>query len=209
MKLYYTPMTCSLATNIACREAGLGVEMLRVELQSKRIEGGGELTAVNAMGQVPTIVMDDGRMLTENAAVLTYVADCAADKGLAPPAGSFERYELTRWLGFVGTEIHKKGMALIFDPTTPEAVKSFARAAIAKPLGVAEAHLAGREFLLGAMFTVADAYLFWALTIAPFGGVPLDAYPSLRAYQKRIYARPAVRAAVDQERVERERDFAA
>jgi glutathione S-transferase len=183
--------------------------MLRVELSSKRVEGGGDLTAVNAMGQVPTIVTDDGRMLTENAAVLTYVADRATEKGLAPPAGSFERYEFTRWLGFVGTEIHKKGMALIFDATTPEAVKAFARAAIAKPLAVAEEHLAGRDFLLGTTFTVADAYFFWALTIAPFGGVPLDGYPSLRAYQKRVYARPAVRAAVDQERALRERAFAA
>ena len=208
MKLYYTPMTCSLATNIACREAGVAVDMIRVELSSKRIAGGGDLTAVNAMGQVPTLVTDEGRILTENPALLTYVADVAADKMLAPPAGSFERYELTRWLGFVGTEIHKKGLALIYDPTTPDVVKSFARGAMAKPLGVVDEYLASRAFLLGATFTVADAYLFWALTVCPFGGVPLDAYPSLRAYQKRVYARPAVRAAVDQERVERERGFA-
>jgi len=209
MKLYYTPMTCSLATNIACREAGVAVDMIRVELGSKRIAGGGDLTTVNAMGQVPTLVTDEGRILTENPAVLTYVADFAPDKGLAPPAGSFERYELTRWLAFVGTEIHKKGLALIYDPTTPDVVKSFARAAMAKPLAVAEAHLAGREFLLGTAFTVADAYFFWALTITPFAGVQLAAYPSLRTYQKRVYARPAVRAAVDQERGERERGFAA
>ena len=209
MKLYYAPMTCSLATHIACLEAGIDVERVRVELWSARIEGGGDFRTINAMAQVPTIITDDGRMLTENAAVLTYVADRAAERKLAPAAGTFERYELARWLGFVGTEIHKKGMALVFDPTTPETVKAFAREAIAKPLAVVEAHLAKNDYLLGATFTVADAYLYWALTIAPFGGVPLDAYPALIAYRKRVFARPAVRAAIELERAERERAFAA
>jgi glutathione S-transferase len=209
MKLYYTPMTCSLATHIACREAGLPFEGVRVELWTKQLDGGGDLRAINAMGQVPTIVTDDGKMLTENAAVLTYVADRAAEPGLAPLPGTFERYELIRWLGFVGTEIHKKGLALIYDPTTPDAVKAFAREALAKPLGCVEAHLEKNEYLLGAAFTVVDAYLFWALTIAPFGGAPLDPYPALLRYRKRVFARPAVRAALEQERAERERDFAA
>ena len=209
MKLFYSPFACSLAAHITCREAGLEVDLTRTELTSKRVEGGADLTMLNPMGQVPTLVTDDGHTLVENGAVLTYLADRAPDRRLAPPRDAFERYELTRWLSFVATEIHKKGLALIFAPDSPEAVKDFARTALARPLAVLAKHLEGRTTLLGEHFSVADAYLFWALTIAPHGGVSLEAYPVLAAYQQRILTRPAVREAVRFERDQRERPFAA
>jgi glutathione S-transferase len=209
MKLYYSPFACSLASHIACREAGLPVSFERSDLETKRIEGGESLFGLNPLGQVPTLMTDDGRVLTENGAVLTYIADRAPQTRLAPAHDQFDRYELSRWLSFVGTELHKKGLAPIFAPDTPDAVKDFARACIHKPLQVVEAHLATREVLIGQHFTVADAYLFWALTVAPFGGVSLDAYPALQAYQQRQLARPAVRAALRYERDQRERPFAA
>jgi glutathione S-transferase len=210
MKLYYSPFACSLASHIACREAGLDVVLERAELSSKRVEGGLDLLSVNPMGQVPTLVLDDGQTLTENGAVLTYLADRAPDKRLAPAANDFGRYELSRWLSFVATEIHKKGLALIFAPDTPDAVKDYARSAIHKPLAVADAHLTNRDTLLGGeQFTVADAYLFWALTISPTAQISLDAYPALRAYQQRHLARPAVRAALRFEREQYGRPFAA
>jgi glutathione S-transferase len=209
MKLYYSPFACSLASHIACREAGLPVSFERSDLETKRIEGGENLFGLNPLGQVPTLMTDDGRVLTENGAVLTYIADRAPQTRLAPAHDQFDRYELSRWLSFVGTELHKKGLALIFAPDTPDAVKDFARASIHKPLQVVEAHLATREVLIGQHFTVADAYLFWALTVAPFGGISLDAYPALQAYQQRQLARPAVRAALRYERDQRERPFAA
>jgi glutathione S-transferase len=195
MKLYYSPFACSLASHIACREAGLEVSLERSDLATKRVEGGEDLFGLNPLGQVPTLMTD--------------IADRAPQTQLAPAHDQFERYELSRWLSFVGTELHKKGLALIFAPDTPDAVKDFARASIHKPLQVVEAHLATREVLIGQHFTVADAYLFWALTVAPFGGVSLDAYPALQAYQQRQLARPAVRAALRYERDQRERPFAA
>jgi glutathione S-transferase len=164
MELYYSPFACSLASHIVCREVGIDVTLHRTDFKTKVIEGGGNLQSVSAMGQVPVLVTDDGRVLSENAAVLTYLGDRAADKNLVPDALCFERYELTRFLSLIGTEIHKKGLALVFDPTSPDAVKDFARGAIGRPLDVLEKHLAEREFLLGRAFTVADAYLFWALT---------------------------------------------
>jgi glutathione S-transferase len=209
VKLYYSPFACSLASHIACREAGLNVELRRAELSSKRVEGGEDLARVHAMGQVPALVLSDGRVLTENAAVLTYLADLVPRSQLSPPAAHPDRYELTRWLSFVSTEIHKKGLWPIFAPDTPLAVKDFARAALPKALACLEQHLTARETLLAGPFTVADAYLFWALTILPAAGLELDAYPVLRAYYQRHLNRPAVRATLRFEREQYERPFAA
>jgi glutathione S-transferase len=209
MQLYYSPFACSLAAHITCREAGLDVDLRRVELSSKRVEGGADLFELNPMGQVPTLVTDDGSTLMENSAVLAYLADRVPERQLAPPRTDAARYELTRWLSFVGTEVHKKGLALIFGQDSPEPVQQFARASIAKPLRVLERHLTDREVLVGSQFSVADAYLFWALTIAPHGGVSLDPYPALVAFQARALERPAVRAAVRFERDQRARPFAA
>lgn len=204
MKLYFSPFACSLAAHIALRETGLDFELVRTDFRDKKLPGGGSLFDVNAMGQVPTLVRDDGRVLTENSAVLSYLADRSPAKKLAPAPESDARYDLQRWLSFIGTEVHKKGLALIFDPTTSEAVKEFGRTSLSKPLRVLEKELSTRELLLGESFTVADAYLYWALTLLPHAGVPDDGYPSLRAYRKRITARPAVRAALEVEKAARE-----
>ena len=209
MQLYYSPLACSLAAHMVCREAGLDFTLHRSELVTKRVEDGRDLRTVNPMGQVPTLVTDDGRVLTENSAVLAYLADQRPAHRLAPERDGFERYELMRWLSLVGTEVHKKCLALVYDPTSPDAVKDFARVAVARPLAVLEGHLFSRDFLVGDAFTVADAYLLWALMLLPRAGVPLDDYPTLRAYQKRLMARPAVREAVAFERAAYERPFEA
>lgn len=184
MKLYYAPFACSLATHIALREAGVAFALERIELWTDAIP------ELNPLSQVPTLVTDEGKVLTENIAVLSWLG---RESGL-------DTYEQTKWLSLVATEVHKKGLNLVFDPTAPEEVKTFGRTSIQRPLGVLEEHLASRDYLLGAVPSVADAYLFWALTIAPFGDVPLDAYPALRAYHARLLERPAYRAAVKFER---------
>src|SRR5262245_58349842 len=119
MRLYYSPFACSLAAHIACREAGLDVELVRVDLPTKRTAAGGDLCDENPMGQVPTLLLPEGRTLTENVAVLTYLADRTNQP--------MDRYEHTRWLAFVATEIHKKALWPIFSPITPDAVKDWAR----------------------------------------------------------------------------------
>ena len=200
MKLYYSPFACSLATHIVLREAGLDVSLEQIDLATKQVADGTDLRHVNPMGQVPTLVTDDGAVVTENVTVLTWLGDRVPERALVPPPASNERYELTRWLSFVATEVHKKGLAPIFDLKAPEAVKAYARNALAPALAHLEQLLAERDYLIGAQYTVADAYLFWALTIAPHGGVPLDPYPKLRAYHARILERPAVRAAMRFER---------
>lgn len=204
MKLYYAPLACSFAAHVACREAGLEPELVRVDLPTKRIEGGGELFTENPMGQVPTLVLDDGRVLTENVAVLTYLGDQASN-GAAP----FDRYELARWLSFVSTELHKKVLWAIYEPTSPDAVKDFARSGARRALKVASGRLESRDALLGESFSVADAYLYWALTLLPHAGVPLDDFPVLRRYHERHKSRPSVRGAFSFERKQFEKPFAA
>jgi glutathione S-transferase len=135
-------------------------------------------------------------VLTESSAVLQYIADLAPDKKLAPPAGTRERYRLAEWLNFVSTEVHKKHMWPIFSSKVTPEHKEWARANAAPMLGYVERHLAERAYLLGDRFTVPDAYLFWALFIAPHGKLSLEPYPALRAYVDRIRTRPSVTAAL-------------
>ena len=208
MRLYYSPFACSLAAHIACREAGLSVELQRVHLDDKRIEGGGDLRTLNPMGLVPTLVTDDGCVLMETSAVLLYLADHARAGQLAPPPGSMARYELVRWLSFVSSELHKKCLWPIFRPTIPDAIKAHARGLAHAPLEVVERQLAAQENLLGSDFSVADAYLWWALTIFPHAQVSLEPFPNLRAFQARQLARPSVSAAVSFERAQHKREFA-
>lgn len=205
MKLYYSPFACSLAAHIACREAGLDVELIRVDLMTKRTAAGGVLFTENPMGQVPTLVLDDGRALIENVAILSYLADQAPKA--SPEAG--DRYEQLRWLSFVSTEIHKKILWSIYTPTGSDEVKDHARKTAKRSLDVVAAHLESRETLLGGPFTVADAYLFWALTLLPHAGVPLDGFPALERYHALHKSRPAVRAALSHENEQRQIPFAA
>ena len=196
MDLYYAPFACSLASHIVCREVDLPVTLHRVTLSTKAIEGGGSLFDLNAKGAVPTLRRDDGSVLTENAAVLQYLGDRVPGSGLCPPAGSDERYRLAEWLSFLGTELHKRVFYMMFTPDSDDAAKAAARAAAPARLAIAATELQGREWLVGDRFTVADAYLFWALLLSQRVGFDVAAHPALEAYVARCAARPAVQAAV-------------
>jgi glutathione S-transferase len=185
MDLYISPLSGSFAAHVACLEAGVPVTLHRVDRKTKVLEGGGDYRAIA-----------DGSLLTEIAAILQYVADQVPAKNLAPAWGTLERYRLIEWLSFVATELHKKHLWVIFSSRTPDAAKAFAVSTASAPLVHAAAHLETHEHLLGEQFTVADAYLFWALLVAPYGGLPLDAYPSLAKYVARLQKRPSIQAAL-------------
>lgn len=199
MELFFSPFACSLASRIAGLEAGLDMTMTRVDLMSKDLQDGGSLFAANPKGQVPTLRLDDGSILTEGAAVLQYLADQAPQSGLAPAPGSLERYRLAEWLNFIATELHKRVLYMAFAPGLDDATRQSAREAGNGKIGVVAAHLESRDHLVGDKFTVADAYLLWFLLIAPRAGVEVGAHPSLRRFQDRCLARPAVARAVAQE----------
>src|SRR5690349_10969886 len=131
MKLYYSPGACSLAPHIVAREAGIDVDLVKVDTKTKTVEAEGDFWAVNPKGYVPALELDDGAILTEVSAVLQYLADRKPGSTLVPKAGSMERYRLLELLGYIATEIHK-GYGPLWYPTTPEEVKEATRASLKK-----------------------------------------------------------------------------
>lgn len=197
MKLYFAPLACSLASRISLYEAGADAAFSRVDQKAKRTDDGIDYFTVNPMGQVPALRTDDGVVLTENSAVLQFIAEHYPQAEMTPPAG-VPRAQLQQWLNFVATELHKGVFATLFDAKAPEAVKAYARDKLPQRFDVLQRHLDGREFLLD-RFTVADAYLVTVLNWTRAVGVDLKAWPAVLAYYKRLLARPSVARAVGEE----------
>jgi glutathione S-transferase len=199
LQLYFWPMACSLACRIALMEAGIEARYHLTDIWKKTVtDDGSDFFAVSAKGAVPVLVLENGETLTENAAVLQYIADLKPELGLAPPPGHADRYRLQEWLSFIGGEIHK---AFLF-PTfwyKDDAAKAAARERIGKSVTIAADHLAQRPYLVGDRFTVADGYLAWSLLLLGRGGVDVANWPSLVDYLARIQARPLTKAAIDHE----------
>lgn len=196
MKLYILPGACSLASNIALREAGIPFELAKVDKRTKRVDGV-EFTTINPKGYVPALQLDDGQVLTENVVVLQYIADLNPAAKLAPPAGTLERYRLEEWLSFINSELHKS-FSPLFSAEATEEVKVYARNYLAKRLAYLEGALGDNEYLMGTQFTVADAYLF---TVLGWGThVAVDIGPKLKSYVDRIRTRPHVVEAITAER---------
>jgi glutathione S-transferase len=194
MKLYYAPGACSLSPHIVSREAGLAVDLKKVNLKDKTIDGGGDYRQVNAKGYVPALEVD-GQVLTEGPAIVQYLADQKPDSGLAPKAGSFERSKLQEWLNFISTEIHK-GFSPLFKPNTPDDYKKIVKENLAARFDWLDKQLAGKDYVTGKAFTVADAYLFTVLRWSEPTKIDMSRWPNLVAYLARVAARPKVKEAL-------------
>jgi glutathione S-transferase len=195
MKLYYSPGACSLASHIALQEAGLPFEAVKVDGRAKKAANGEDYWQVTAKGYVPALRLDDGQVLTEGTAILPYIADRNPDSGLAPAAGTLERYRMHEWLGYINSEVHK-GFGPFFTPGVSDEAKAAAKAALGKRFAFVQQALEGREFLVGDRFTVADAYLFTVLGWTRIVGIDLAEWPVLKAWHGKIAHRPAVQAAM-------------
>lgn len=195
MKLYYFPGACSIAPHIVAREAGIALELEKVDLGSKRTATGEDYLAVNPKGYVPALRLDDGSVLTEVSALVQYLADRAPGSGLIPPAGSMERYRVLEWIGYISTEIHKGFGPLWNAKLAPEA-RAAAVAALAHRLDLVEKTLASQPFLTGERFTVADAYLFAVASWAPWVKLDMAPWPKVRDFVARVGARPKVQEAL-------------
>jgi glutathione S-transferase len=195
MKLYYSPGACSLSPHIVACEAGIGLALEKVDLQTKLAAGGADFTKVNPKGYVPTLQLDNGQFLTEGPAIVQYLADQKPESQLAPAPGTLARYRLQEMLNYINSELHKS-FSRLFNPTVTEAVRSDTIAYLQKRYALIEEQLGGHKFLLGDHFTAADAYLFTVTNWADPLKVDLSQFPNLQAFQKAVSARPAVQQAL-------------
>ena len=198
MKLYYSPGACSLASHIALEETGLKYEAIAAPTKTKVLPDGSDYRKVNPLGYVPYLVMDDGTGLAEGPAILQYIADQAPATKLAPPNGTVPRYQLQSWLNFIGTEVHKN-FGPLFNSAMPEEAKQIFTTNLLGRLKWVDGDLAGKSFLMGNDFTVADAYLFVVTNWAQPLGIDLSPFKNLLAFRERVAARPAVQAAMKAE----------
>ena len=198
MKLYYSPVACSLAPHIVMHEAGLAYTPVLASTKSKKLQDGTDYYSINPLGDVPLLELDNGERLREGMVIMQYLADQAPEKKLAPPPASMERYRLQEWLCFIATELHK-GFNPLFNPNTPEEVKTMVREQLLKRYAWVEEQLAGKPYVMGDQFTVADAYLFTVSNWGQFVGVDLSGFQNLSAVRDRIAARPGVQAAMKAE----------
>ena len=200
MKLYYSPGACSLSPHIVLREAGLAFEAVMAPTKTHKLPDGTDYYTINPLGYVPLLELDDGTRLREGPAIVQYIADQVPNKNLAPANGTLPRYRLQEWLTFIGTEIHKS-FSPLFNPNMPEEGKKIYRERLANRFGFVNNELAGKDYLMGDHFTVADAYLYTVTRWAKPMALDLSAFPNLQAHQQRVGARPAVQEALQVEKL--------
>lgn len=193
MKLYYAPGACSLADHIALIQSELPFDTEKVDLKGKTTEGGSDYIKINPKGYVPALALEDGGILTENIAILSYIGDRSVK--LMPPE-DLARYRGLEALAYISTELHK-GFKPFFTPNASAQDTSAAGEALLKRFALLGQQLEDRDYLLGE-FSVADCYLFvmlmWAKT-----KVGLDVGGSLARYYDRLSQRPSVRQALADE----------
>jgi glutathione S-transferase len=198
MKLYYSPGACSLSPHIALREAGLAFEPVLASTKSHKLQDGTDYYGINPLGYVPLLELDDGTRLREGPAIVQYIADQAPSKNLAPANGTLPRYRLQEWLTFIGTEIHKT-FSPLFQPAMPEEAKKQFREKLQSRFQWVDGQLAGKSYLMGDQFSVADGYLFVVTRWAKAMAIDLSSLANLTAHHERVGARPAVQEALKAE----------
>ena len=198
MKLYFAPDACSLSPHIVLRELGLNFEAVKVDTKSKKTAAGGDFLAINPKGYVPVLELDNGERLTEGPAIVQYLADQKPEAKLAPANGTFERARLQEMLNFITSELHKSYSPL-FNAAMPDEAKAQFKDKLTLRYAYIDKILAKQDFVLGAQFGVADAYLFTVTRWAKFVGLDLSQFAALAKYMARVEARTAVHAALEAE----------
>jgi len=195
MKLFYAPAVCSMAAHIVAHELGMSLDLEKVDLKTKRTTGGRDFTGINPKGYVPTLELDDGSLLTENIAILQYLAAQQPHQKLVPAHGSPAFFRLLEWLGFINSEVHKTFTPL-WHAEYPAEMHALARETLGKRLTHLDRHLADHRYLLGDTFSLVDAYAFTVVNWATYLKLDTSPYPNLQRYQADIAARPSVRQAM-------------
>lgn len=191
MKLYYAPGACSISPHIALCEAGIAHQIEKVDLKAKKTESGADYLAINAKGYIPALQLDNGEVLVEGVAIVQYIADQKPESGLAPEAGTMERYRLMEWLNFISSELHKT-FSPLFNPAMPEEAKKIFRDRLMQRWAYVDKQLAGKDYVMGANFSVVDGYLYNMIRWAKRVELDLSGCPNVMAFMSRVEARPKV-----------------
>ena len=195
MKLYYSTGACSLTPHIVLREAGLEFELVLAATKTHKLLDGTDYYGINPLGYVPLLELADGTRLTEGPAIVQFIADQVPEKNLAPTNGTVARAQLQGWLNFIATELHPK-FGPLFSPATPADYKPMVTQKLLARLAWIDGQLAGKQYLMGDAFSVADPYLFNVTNWAPLVGVDITGFAALVEFRARVAARPAVQAAM-------------
>lgn len=198
MKLYFAPGACSLSPHIVLRETGMKFDLEQVNNQEKKTKSGTDYWSINPKGQVPVLEFDNGERLTEGPVIVQWISDQNPSAGLMPAAGTPERYRVLEWLNFITSELHKV-YGPLFRPTTPDAFKDISKETLGKRFDWLDKQLAGKKYLMGDTFTVADAYLFTILRWSERVKLDLSKWANITDYMKRVQARPKVQEAMKAE----------
>ena len=198
MKLFYSTAACSLSPHIVAREAGIDIELIKVDIKTKKMADGGDYWLVNPKGYVPALQLDNGQLLTEGPVIVQYLADQKPASGLVPAAGTPERYRVQEWLNYITSELHKN-FSPMFNPAASAEMKGAATADLTKRFEYVGKHLEGKQYLMGDNFSVADAYLFTVSNWGQFVGFDIGQWPALKAHHARVAARPKVQEALKAE----------
>ena len=191
MKLYYAPGACSVSPHIALCEAGIAHDIEKVDLKARKTESGADFLAINPKGYIPALKLDNGDVLVEGVAIVQYIADQKPDSGLAPKAGTMERYRLQEWLTFISSEVHKS-FSPLFNAAMPEEGKKIYRERLMGRFEYVDKQLAGRDYLMGSTFNVADGYMYNMCRWAKRVELDLSGCPNINAFVARMEARPKV-----------------
>jgi len=195
MKLYFSPGACSLSPHIVAHELGIPLTLEKVDTATKKTHDGRDFWKINPKGYVPALELDNGEILTEGPAIVQYLADKNPAANLVPASGTLERYRMQEMLGYINSEIHK-AYSPLFNPKTSSELREEREAYLRRRYGLLEKLLAGKTYLFGDQFTIADAYLFTVTSWARFLKLDLSDFPNLLAFQARVATRPAVQAAM-------------
>ncbi|MBP6918447.1 MAG: glutathione transferase GstA [Legionellaceae bacterium] len=199
MKLFYAKGACSLASRIILNEIGIAPDFEAVDLQTKQTERGQNFLSVNPKGCVPTLRLENGEILTENAVIMQYLADHYEASNLLPPVGDWQRYRVLEWLNYVSTELHK-GFAPIFNPDISQELKeTIFIPKVMEKFQYIDRDLKSRAYLVGKHFTLPDAYLFTVLRWAIGKKLPVQPLQSLMDYAAQLRLRKSVSDAMIQE----------
>jgi len=199
MKLYFSPGTCSLSPHIALIEAGIAFEPVLASTKTHKLPDGTDFYTLNPLGYVPLLELDDGTLLREGQVIVQYIADQAPLKNLAPANGTMPRYRLQEWLAFIGTELHKN-FGPLFGSAMPAEGKAIFKDKLKNRFSYVDGQLAGKQFVMGDHFTIADCYLFTVTNWAKPVGLDIAEFANLAAWHARVAERPAVKEAVAAEK---------